>query len=347
MRSADGAMLDLVNHRGRRSSAARLGLPTWAASGRQTMEFVTLSGTDLTVSPLCLGAANFGSTVSGDAVDAVLSAFFDAGGTLVDTAHVYAIWRPEGAGCSERELGAALRRLGAWDRVVLATKGGHPAGPSYPRPERYLAPEVLARDIDDSLERLGCERIDLYWLHRDDPGAPVDEVIAALNHEVERGRVRYLGASNWSTERIGAANAYAREHGLQGFVASQPQWSLAVPTWTPGPDPTVRYATAEDARWYADHGVAVVPYSATAEGWFGGKAPRSFDTPDNHRRRERAERLAAELGCTPTQVALAWLLHQAPQVVPIFSTSRPEHVDEAMGAPAVVLTAEQVAWLRG
>src|SRR5438270_1594806 len=158
-------------------------------SGELMMKRHPIPHTDLHVSALCYGLGSFGSRVKGTAMERLYVTFREAGGNFFDTAHCYAFWLAEGAGCSERALGECLRRFGGRDEIVIGTKGGHPdAGPDYPRPDRYLAPEVIATDIRDSLERLGVETIDLYYLHRDDPRVPVDEIIDMLNREIKAGR---------------------------------------------------------------------------------------------------------------------------------------------------------------
>jgi aryl-alcohol dehydrogenase-like predicted oxidoreductase len=307
-----------------------------------------IPSTDLEVSALCLGGGGFGSRVGGADLERLIGRFLDAGGNWIDTAHCYAFWQPEGAGCSERELGRALRAMEAGARVVVATKGGHPEmGAAYRRPDDFLSPRTLAADLDDSLARLGREQIDLYYLHRDDPRVPVAEIVGALNAEARRGRVRWLGASNWSLERLAEANAHAAREGLRGFAVAQLQWSLAVPTWRPTPDPTMRFVTGESARQHAAARVPIVAYSATAGGYFSGRDSDAFNTPENRARRDRARELAARKGCTPTQVALAWLMHQAPLTFPLFSTADPNHLAEALGAADVTLTAEETAWLAG
>lgn len=309
---------------------------------------VTMPGTGLEVSALGYGVAGFGTHVKGADADRLLAAFVDGGGNLVDTAHCYAYWLEGGLGASERELGACLSRLGVRDRVIVATKGGHPdGGAAYPKPDMYISAAVIASDLDESLERLGLDSVDLYYLHRDDPRVPAAEVIEILNVEVGRGRVRYLGASNWAVSRIAVANAHAAAHGLRGLVVSQVQWSLAVPTWTIGPDPTIRYVTPSDAAWHVASGVPIAAYSATANGYFAGVGHESgsFASPENELRCARAVELAGRIGCTPTQVALAWLLHQEPTVVPLFSTVSVDHLSEAMGATEVALSAEGVEWL--
>src|SRR5262249_49753406 len=143
--------------------------------------------------------------------------FREAGENLFDSAHVYAFWLPGGSGASERALGEIVRRRGDRANVVLATKGGHPhMKGGYERPERYLSPEVIAGDIAESRGRLGVEAIDLYFLHRDDLRVPVSEIMDALEEHIAAGRVREIGASNWTTARIEEANRYAAARGRRG-----------------------------------------------------------------------------------------------------------------------------------
>lgn len=313
------------------------------------MQRYRLPQTDLEVSALCFGAGSLGTATQGAATDRLLAAYLEAGGNFFDTAHCYAAWVEKGEGVSERELAASLRRLGAFDRVVIATKGGHPAfGDFYPRPDDFLSERVLAADIDDSLNRLGVETIDLYYLHRDDGRTPVEVILEALNREVARGRLRYLAASNWSVKRLADANQYAAEKGLRGFVASQVQWSLAVPNWPITEDPTTRYVTQKEIAWHTAAGIPLIPYSATAGGYFAGTPGSAalYDNPTSRARRERARTLSAELGCTPTQIALAYLRHQTPTVIPIFGTTNPAHLSEALGSLSVKLSAAQTRWLR-
>ncbi|NPV48852.1 MAG: aldo/keto reductase [Armatimonadetes bacterium] len=306
-----------------------------------------LPHTDLVPSRLCLGLGDYGTRVAGEAAVRLLARFMELGGNFVDTAHCYSFWvAGAGAGSSERQLGAAMRELGCRDRLIVATKGGHPeGGEAYPRPDHYMAPEVVSQDLAESLERLGIATVDLYLLHRDDPRVPVGEVMDALNEHLQAGRVRYLGASNWSVERIAAANLYAAERGLQGFCVSQVHWSLAEPPWEMGPDPTTRCVTLADAAWHTATGLPIMAYSPSAGGYFAGRG-ESYDTSTNAARRERAGQLADEMGLTPAQVALAYLLNQPFPVYPIVGTMSEAHLVEAMGAAEVRLTPEQVAWLR-
>jgi len=308
-----------------------------------------MPNTELKVSALCFGGSGFGTDVKGKDADRLVSAFIEAGGCFFDTAHCYSFWVENGFGASEREFGACLKRLGYWNKAIVGTKGGHPdGGANYRRPDAYMSGKMINSDVDDSLERLGTKHIDLYYLHRDDPRMPAPEIIGILNREIEKGRIRYVGASNWSTQRIAEANEYASKHGLQGFVASQLHWSLAEPNWSPGPDPIMRYVTEEDMAWYASVGMTTVAYSATAGGYFAGshRSSGTYDSPANIARRKRAEELASKLNYTTAQIAMAYLLHQKPLTIPIFRTTNRAHLTEIIDSVSISLSDEQVRWLR-
>jgi len=315
------------------------------------MERTQLPRTDLKLSPICCGTGHFGSKLRGMDLDALINAYRDDGGNFFDTAHCYAFWVPEGAGCSERAVADYIRRNGKGD-LIVATKGGHPGATGYRTVEHWLSPERIAADIDDSLGRLECETIDFYWLHRDETALPVSEIVEALNREVKRGRIRHLGASNWRPARIEEANAYAAKHRLAGFVASQPEWSLAKKT-KPNPDAKSDtlggranlFLEEPDVAWHRKSKVAVIPYTSTAAGYFASAGERgqgSFDNPVSRKRLEITQKIARELGATPGQVALAWLLHQDFKVFPIIGTHSIEHLRENTAATKLKLTPEQV-----
>jgi aryl-alcohol dehydrogenase-like predicted oxidoreductase len=309
----------------------------------------SIPGTNLNPHPICLGLGDFATRLNACDACRLLERFIALGGSLVDTAHCYSFWAPDGLGASERRLGECIRALGCRDALTVATKGGHPdGGEGYPRPDAYMAPDIVVRDIDDSLNRLQVDCIDVYLLHRDDPRMAAGEVIEMLNVEIARGRIRHLGASNWSVARIEEANRYADGYGLRGFCVSQVHWSLAEPPWEMGPDPTMRCITPADAAWHAASGLPMMAYSSSAGGYFAGRGGTEggYNTPANAARRERARDLAARLGCTPTQVALAYLLCQPFPVFPIVGALNPDHLAEAMAAADIQLTAEHIAWLR-
>jgi aryl-alcohol dehydrogenase-like predicted oxidoreductase len=310
-----------------------------------------IPGTDLTVSTYCAGGALWGTELRGEDMARVLDAFRDAGGNFFDTAHGYAFWLPNGTGASEAAIADYFAKRGGRDQCVIATKGGLNAFKGYRKTDAPLAPYRVRADIDDSLGRLDCDTIDLYWLHRDNTAMSVAEILGTLNDEVKRGRIRYLGASNWTWQRLEEANTYAKQHGLRGFVASQPEWCLAEPN--PRGDTTLHFQNQDDNSWSAKHGFPVAPYTPTAGGYFatdggsGGSRDGGFGNDISRARLERATQLGRELGKTANQIALAYLLNHPFPVIPILGTKKVEHLQDALGALDVKLDEKQIAWLRG
>jgi aryl-alcohol dehydrogenase-like predicted oxidoreductase len=186
------------------------------------VKYVSLPQTDLTVSRVALGSSMIGSRVDRDGSFALLDAFVEAGGTFLDTAHVYANWAPGPRSISEKTIGAWLKATGARDRLVIATKGGHPE-PGQGRVSR-LSPAEIVGDLDESLEFPGVDRVDLYWLHRDDLDRPVGEMLEVVNEQARLGKTRYFGCSNWRPNRIREAQTYAAAHNLRPFVACFVRW---------------------------------------------------------------------------------------------------------------------------
>lgn len=313
-----------------------------------------IPGTSLRVSEMALGTVYWGTRCDEKCVGALYDGYREAGGNVVDTAHIYAAWMEGGVGASERAMGQILKARGDRRQVVVVTKGGHPAEPFYARPDRYLSPEVVRKDIRESLERLGVDTIDLYFVHRDDARVPVGEIIGMLNEAVAEGWIRYFGESNWRRERVEEANKYAA--GLSsagqlnmGFVASQPEFSLAEPNAAEtGKDPATRFFRAGDIAWQARAGLPAFCYTPAAQGYFatgGKKGAKGYDNATSRARLARVGELAGRLGFTPGQIALAYVRHQPFPAIPILGTENVEHLREAMAAVAVPLTAEQVRWL--
>ncbi|NQU43712.1 aldo/keto reductase, partial [bacterium] len=146
------------------------------------MRSVHFPGTDLDPSVICLGTGGYGSSIPRDQSFQLLDGFFERGGSFLDSAHVYAAWIPNGAGASERTIGEWQEDRGVRDRIIIGTKGGHPELDKMRVPR--LSPPEIERDLFESLERLRTDRIDLYWLHRDDPATPVDVIMDALNRHI-------------------------------------------------------------------------------------------------------------------------------------------------------------------
>ena len=313
------------------------------------MQRIGLTDTDLVVSELCYGGVSWGVRVTDAEMDQLVGLFRDLGGNFFDTAHCYSHWLPGGAsGSSERALAGYFKRSGGRDEAIVATKGGMASANGYRRLSgRYLSAERIGADIDDSLGRLETDVIDLYWLHCDDPAVGVEEIIDFLNVEVSRGRIRYLGASNWSAARMDAANRYAARRNLRGFVASQPQWTLAQPT-AGLHAPIPGFFSDEDFAAHAVSGIPVVPHTPTAHGYFADNVDledSDFDNEVSLKRKKRARQLGADLGRPATQIALAYLTASPFPVVPILGTLNPDHLRDADASLEVDLTLEERAKL--
>ena len=315
---------------------------------------------DSTISPsrISLGTVSIGSDIPPRESFALFDAYTAAGGNFIDTAHLYSIWEENGEGASERTIGEWLRVHGARKDLFLATKGAHPHRDTMHIPR--CAPEEIEQDLNESLERLGVDSVDLYFLHRDDPSLPAGDLIETLAAFHRDGRIKNAGVSNWSTARIDEANAYAAQHHLPPLVANQPRWALADRVHEMPPSDNTLDLDEPMRQWHERTGLILTPFTAQAKGFFGadnaawakagfnGPAPRGarYDGPQNRRRLTRAIQLAEEHACTPNQIALAYLLSQPFPVYPIIGTHNPAHVIEALGAADIRLTPKSCATLR-
>lgn len=217
-----------------------------------------LGSSDLQIAPLVLGGNVFGWTADRAASFAVLDAFVDGGGTMIDTADGYSIWAPghEG-GESERMIGEWLRASGKRDSVLIATKVGTLAGEGGEK----LQPTRIAAACEASLKRLGTDRIDLYFAHRDDEDTPQEAALEAFAKLVDAGKVRVLGASNFHAARLKSANEKARAAGLPRYDALQPEYNLVS-----------RHRFEGELQDYCiEWNVGVVPYYGLASGFLTGK----------------------------------------------------------------------------
>jgi aryl-alcohol dehydrogenase-like predicted oxidoreductase len=288
---------------------------------------------DLAVYPLSLGASVFGWTADGDTSLAILDRFAALGGDFIDTADSYV------GGRSEVLIGKWMRERGNRDDMVVATKvGRHHENPG-------LGSVSIVRAVEASLERLQTDHIDMLYFHDDDPEVPLEDSLATAEWLVETGKVRYLGASNFSADRLIEARVLASA-GLPKFVAIQTQYNL------------MHRAEFESALRIvaAAQGLAVMPYYALANGFLTGKYRSKSDlSADARSVRASAyvnrkgmrvlavlDRIAGEHGVSPASVAIAWLLAKRTIVAPVASASRPEQVDGLMAAAGIRLTRAQM-----
>ncbi len=296
------------------------------------MESLRLEPLEQPLSRLALGTLGF-SLKTRDRDYALFDAWLEAGGTVIDTAHVYE------DGDAERVLGRWLAdRPGARERIVLVTKGAHPDGD-----RRRVTPADIAADLRDSMESLGGP-VDLYLLHRDDPAVEVGEIVDALDAHRRAGAIRAFGVSNWTLPRIDEANAYAAERGVAGIACNSPHLSLAVqnePPWAG----CLSAADAESRAWHGRTGMPLLAWSAQAAGFFAGAPTRVYDNAPNRERRERAARLGRERGASANAVALAWVLAQPFPTVAVVGPHSVEHLNASLEALEVELSAEEARWL--
>jgi aryl-alcohol dehydrogenase-like predicted oxidoreductase len=308
------------------------------------MKQLQLPNTDLTVSNISYGTTGFdGKFPLADGL-ALVGQYLEAGGNFLDTAHCYSFWVPDGLGASERFVGAAAKEFGR-SSLVIATKGGHcEAGPGYPRPDSFMSPELVQKDLNESLERLDLPQVDIYYLHRDDPRIPVDEVMSAMSDHVTAGRARYLGASNWSTDRYLAANRYATANGLPPFAILQNQWSLAQPDWKDMDAPgAMRYVLDSEIPEVSTQQIPVAAYTASAGGYFATDGRTGGpDTPLARARLTVATRLATEKAVSPNQITLAYLLNRPFPVIAIVGTRDSAHLKESLEASEIALSDEEI-----
>ncbi|MGB0098814.1 MAG: aldo/keto reductase [Nocardioides sp.] len=308
-----------------------------------TLQNRTLGTTSpLTVSALglgCMGMSEFYGTSDETAAIATIHRALDLGVSFLDTADMY------GPFTNERLVGAAIS--GRRDEVQLATKFGNERRPDGTRVGINGRPEYVRAACDASLQRLGVDHLDLYYQHRVDKTVPIEETVGAMKELVESGKVLHLGLSEASPETI------RRAHAVHPITALQTEYSLFTRDLEDEILPTLR-----------ELGIGLVPYSPLGRGILTG-AITSEDSLDEHDSRRSAyfprlngeglrtnlrlvdevRTLAAQLDCTPGQLALAWVLAQGDDVAPIPGTKRVAYLEENVGAAAVTLTADDLAAL--
>ncbi|MDI9468632.1 MAG: aldo/keto reductase [Bacillota bacterium] len=300
-----------------------------------------LAHTDLEPSVLCFGGASLCIPNGRETAFALLDRYRELGGNFIDTANVYGRWLPEPSNLSEQYIGAWLGSRACRHEMIIATKGAHPHLDSMT--VGRMSPAELSRDLESSLTALGADTIDLYWLHRDDPGVPVADILGALDGFVRSGKIRHYACSNWSLPRIRQAAAIARATGSGGFVANQLRWSLAAVTPGCPDDPTL--VTMDEATWqeHYERQWPAIPYSSQANGYFQkldrlGKARLDpallarFDNATNDDRFARLLQLGRETGLTLDELVLGYLLAQPFPVYPIIGASSVEQLQASMTA---------------
>jgi len=302
-----------------------------------------IGNTSLDLFPLCLGGNVFGWTIDEPQSFAVLDAFAAAGGNFVDTADMYSSWVPGSAGGeSETILGRWMAARRNRDRMVVATKVGKLAGLD------NLSAKTIRTAAENSLRRLGTDRIDLYYAHADDPATPLAETLAAFDALVGEGKALHLGASNYTAPRLSEALAVSKREGLARYVALQPHYNL------------VHRAEYESALapLCTGEGLACFPYYSLASGFLAGKyrpgvkvesarAGGAAKYLDDRGLRVLAalDAIAAQRETTVAAVSLAWLLTRPGVAAPIASARTPEQLAQLLPAVSLRLTDDEVRLL--
>ena len=316
------------------------------------MRYLKIAQLEKPVSIIGLGTATSAFTPDSYARAAdLLDGFLNAGGNLIDTAHIY------GFGDSEKTLGRWLKTSGRRRELVIITKGCHPivdpknvfAKPWIPR----VTPEAIRSDLNERLERLRTDIIDLYLLHRDDESVPVGPLVEVLNHEQACGHIRAYGVSNWRVERIAEANQYAAQHGLNGLAISSPNLSLPQPNKMLFPG--TLFADEATRQWHCDHQLPLLAWSALATGFVSGKfkpddtgnetMTQIYYSEKNFERVQRAQILADRKNVTPSQIGLAYVLHQAFPVIALIGTTKVVTLNESFDALNIELSLKEVDFL--
>ena len=298
------------------------------------------------ITPLMFGGNVFGWTVDRTAAFALLDAFLDAGFDAIDTADVYSRWQQGNSGGeSETIIGAWMKARGNRARVILATKCGMEMGPE----KKGLSKTYIHQAVDESLKRLQTDYIDLYQAHRDDPETPLAETLEAFGELVRAGKVRAIGASNYSAARLREALETSRKLGLPRFETLQPEFNLYN-----------RQAFESDLQpLCVEEGIGVIPYYALASGFLTGKYRSELDfskSPRGPRMKKyldaRGKRIlaalddvAAEYKATPASVALAWLMAQPSIAAPIASATTTDQMREFSAALRLSLSADALGKL--
>jgi len=312
------------------------------------MKYHNLGKTDLSVSEICLGTMQFGWTADEKAAITVMDAFVDAGGNFIDTADIYSRWANDNpGGVAEEIIGRWMKDRGNRQDVVIATKV---RGRMWDGPDGDgLSKGHIQRAVEDSLRRLGTDRIDLYQTHYFDDRTPIDETLHALEDLVQSGKVRYIGASNYPAWRLMQSLWRAEVEGTARFDSLQPNYSL------------VRRAEFErELMEVCDHyGIGVIPYSPLAGGFLTGKYTREkvpesaraagtqkrYYNEESWRTMEAVLQVSKEVEAAPAAVALAWLLEQPAVTSPIVGANSVEQLEQSLAASSVSLTEEQIAKL--
>lgn len=291
------------------------------------MEKRKIGKSELEVYPFCLGGNVFGWTANEKASFEILDAYTDAGFNFIDTANVYSVWiKGNKGGESETIIGNWLKKSGKRKELVIATK----VGASFSPDNKGLKKDYILKQVEDSLQRLQTDYIDLYFSHYDDLTTPQEETLEAYSQLVKEGKVRYIGASNMSAERLVESIHKSKDNGYAEYICLQPEYNLYDRS---------NYET-EYERVTERYGLGVVSYFSLASGFLTGKykideevkgnrsdAVKAYMNDRGRRVLDALTLVSEQVKATPAQVALAWLIAHPSITAPIASVSKANQLD--------------------
>jgi aryl-alcohol dehydrogenase-like predicted oxidoreductase len=304
------------------------------------METIDLGGVQ--VSALAFGAMRLGTLQDEKQSFALLDRYVEAGGTFIDTANNYSFWYPGGKGGeSETVLGKWMGARGNRSRLFLASKVGF----NTPEPGHSLSRRTINAEVEKSLRRLGTDTIDLYYAHKDHRPDPLEETLEAFDALKRFGKIRLAGCSNTAAWRLERARALSRERGWLAYCCVQQRHTYLRPA--PGASFGNQLAADDSLLDYCRENpdLRLLSYSPLLAGAYtrtDKPVPFQYRGPDTDARLEALRAVAAEVGATVNQVVLAWMLRGSPRVLPVFSASSVEQMNENLGAVAVRLSPQQL-----
>ena len=310
---------------------------------------------DKNLAQIALGCDHYGETISEETSFAQMDAYVEAGGNLFDTAHVYGQEKAGGSSTSELVIGKWLKANGMGKDLTVVTKGCHPFKEDMHHVR--INEKDMLEDIEKSLEQLGLDSVDIWYFHRDNPQLKASEILDMGSILVEKGMVKHLGTSNWTTERIEEANTWAKAHGKPVFTISEIQWSLAKCTPLTWGDDTLVCMTEEQRSWYEKNNFPVMCFASQAKGLFSkviagtehtlSKQARSrFLTAENLALVPKCKALSEELGVTPAAICMAYLTSMKNPTIAIAGSSRLSQITDTLSGADLTLSEEQLLSLR-
>jgi aryl-alcohol dehydrogenase-like predicted oxidoreductase len=309
------------------------------------MEHRTLGKSGLSFKPIVLGGNVFDWTADTPTSLAIISAFVERGFAAIDTADVYSTWVPgHQGGESEAVIGQWLKQGGAREKLIIATKVGMPM----PSGKGLSRSHILA-SAEESLRRLNTDYIDLYQAHMEDAATPLEETLAAFAQLIAQGKVRAIGASNYTALKLAEARGIAKAYNLPNFISLQPNYSLV----------NRKMYEGSVQKFCIEENLGVISYYALAAGFLTGKYRKAADFEGRPRANvlthvcdprsldilREMDKLAERLGVSLAQIAIAWVLTRPGITAPIVSATNVQQLDEILGATEITLDAAALSRL--